>query len=257
MKRVLYSIIGILVVVFLMSGCKYSYDASEKKINENIDIKDNSEDKSVDDNKDSDSSKKYINPYFPYEDNQEVIFAGRMLEHDVFEGNITLKFRKIMSAENGELWKVDIVKIEDDSSSKTELKEFLYFRDSLYYFFVTKSKIYWIEQENFSKKEKELICKDYKNFENKRVVCQDKKKEMNEDGYHCMITIEDNDYISYSSWFKLQSEASYLRSFTFKHGDGFVVFSSQDTPAGRHSIEIWDDKIYFSKGYSEIEKLVN
>ena len=194
------------------------------------------------------TNENYINPYFPYEDNQEVVFAGRLLELDELEGNITLKFNQVVSSDKGELWKVDISQIENASDLKA--------RNSLYYFFVTKTKIYWIEQETLTKKEKELLCQNPNKFENKRVVCQEKEKTVDKDGHHSMITMDDSGFVTYSSYYKLKGiEASFLRCFTFKIRIGLVFFHSTDTPAGRNSIEIWNDQIYYSEGYSELEKI--
>lgn len=195
----------------------------------------------------------YLNDYFPYKDNQTVSLAGRLLDYSV-EGDIILQFHKEMEGNAGELWQVTIAEIEDTEKSKEEIKEVLSIRDSLYYFFVTKTKIYWIEKEKLSGKRKKEICEQGQLPKYTDVVCQNKKKVVNREGWHYSINRNEKNFISYSAYFKLEQEASYLRNITFKKGDGIVEFSSQTTLAGAESIELWDERFYRSEEYAVIER---
>lgn len=197
---------------------------------------------------------KYLNDYFPYVHNQKVSLAGRILDWYDFEGTATLQFQNVMKGSKGELWKVTIVELEDAKRSKEELEEVRSWSGDLFYYFVTPSEIYWIVREELSDKQKKKICNEAKLPENTHIVCRNKKMVVDDEGWHYRIIIEKKDTVAFSAWFKLEQESSYLRNITFKRGRGIVQFWSSRTLAGAESIELWDDSIYYSKGYSVIEE---
>lgn len=186
--------------------------------------------------------------------NQKVSLAGRILDWYDFEGTATLQFQNVMTGSKGELWKVTIVELEDAKRSKEELEEVLSWSGDLFYYFVTPSEIYWIVREELSAKQKKKICNDAKLPEDAHIVCRNKKMVVDDEGWHYRIFIEKKDTVAFSAWFKQEQESSYFRNITFKKGCGIVKFWSSRTVAGAESIELWDDSIYYSKGYSVIEE---
>ncbi len=195
----------------------------------------------------------YLNDCFPYKNNQTVSFAGRLLDYSV-EGNVILRFHKEMGGDKGELWQVIIAEIDDPEKSEEDLKTVSSIHDSLHYFFITKDRIYWIEKGKISDIKKKEICNQAELPQDADIVCQDKEKVVNRDGWHYRVVIDEKNFISYSACFKLEQEASYLRNITFKQGVGIVKFSSQTTLAGAESIELWDERFYHSEEYAVIER---
>ena len=204
---------------------------------------------------DTKRAKKYLNKYFPYEDKQNIILSGRMLGYYTIEGNITIEFNNVMSGVKGELWKVTVEDFEDTQKTQDKVLEFSSFKNSLHYFFVTKSKIYWIEKEKLSNKEKKEICDGAKMPDYVDIVCQNKKKVVDNDGgWNYKIDLENKGIVTYSSWYEGEKEVLNVREIVFKKGCGIIKFSSRRTAAGSESIELWDDKIYYSDEYGHIEE---
>lgn len=197
---------------------------------------------------------KYLNDYFPYVHNQKVSLAGRILDWYDFEGMATLQFQNVMTGSKGELWKVTIVELDDAKRSKEELEDVRSLFGDLFYYFVTPSEIYWIVREELSAKQKKKICNDAKLPEDTHIVCRNKKMVVDKEGWHYRIFIEKKATVEFSAWFKQEQESSYLRNITLKKGRGIVKFCSSRTVAGAESIELWDDSMYYSKGYSVIEE---
>lgn len=227
-----------LILIIFFVGCQSGKQTKQTQEDNNVQQK---------------MSEEYINDYFPYKPNQKVSFGGRLLDYGV-EGKIILKFHKEMDGKKGELWRVTMVDIEDAARSKEERKDVLSIRNSLYYFFVTRTRIYWIERKKLSSEKMKEICNQAQLPKDADVVCQNKRKVVNRDGWHYRIILEEKNFISYSAWYKVEQEASYLRNVTFKKGVGIVEFSSQATLAGAESIELWDERFYHSEEYAVINR---
>lgn len=199
------------------------------------------------------TASKPLNDYFPYVHNQKVSLAARFLDIYGVEGTATLQFQKVMKGEKGELWRVAIIELDDGNRSKDELELVRSLYGDLYYFFVTKSEIYWIVSEEISVSNKNRICNEAKLPEDSCVICRNKKMTVDREGWHYRIITENKDIITFFAWFKQNQESSYFRDISFKKNCGIVKFISKRTVAGAESVELWDDAIYYSKEYSKIE----
>lgn len=200
-----------------------------------------------------DAVNKYLNNYFPYVHNQKIFLGARFLDIYQVEGTATLQFQKIMKGTKGELWKVTIIELNDTKRNKEELESVRSINGDLFYYFVTKSEIYWIVREKISAANKKKICNKAKLPKDSCIVCRDKEMEVDKEGWHYRIRIENKDIVTFSTWFKQDQESSYFRNITFRKDFGIVKFISRRTVEGAESVELWDNSMYFSKEYSVIE----
>lgn len=189
------------------------------------------------------------NPYFPYEDKQIIDFQARFMVDGVAKGRVWCKFLLKERGKRGELWRIDFVDYSEEIKENDKTIPIMpQEKRTLYYYFITKDKIYWIPQNSLSKKEINNMCEFEKITEEAKLICQEKSvidNNKKKKGQHFSIKEIGND-IRECYFYKNTgdlSEVIEIRKFAFKKEVGIVLYSTRENPVGRDSIELWDDKI--------------